>query len=114
MNNIQEGLSGQDGILRNLTKNGASQLGFSERTGSIAFSVLDAGTSIAALTRKVPKLGRVVLDSGFRTKPIRLFRGIPSDFQPALRQLTQFAIFRELSLTAIGVGGSFQDSGTSE
>jgi len=114
VNNIQEGLSGQDGFLRNLAESGAGQLGFSERTGSIAFSVFDAGTSIDALTLKVPKLGSVIFDDGFRTKPIRLSRSLPSDFEPAFKQLTQFAIFRELALTAIGVGGSFQESGPSQ
>lgn len=113
VNNIQEGLSGQGGFLRNLAESGASQLGFSERTGSIAFSIADATTSIGGLLRSVPKQGRIVLESGFRTQPIRLFRSIPSDLERNFNQLTKFAIGRELVLTGVGLFDTFRDSGSS-
>jgi hypothetical protein len=114
VNNIQEGLSGQDGFLRNLAEGGARELGFSESTGSIAFSIADATTSIGGLLlRSVPKQGRIVLESGFRTQPIRLFRSIPSDFERNFNQLTKFAIGRELVLTGVGLFNTFRNSGSS-
>jgi RHS repeat-associated protein len=112
-NNVLEGLSGQDAFLRNAAKTGAVELGLSERTGSIAFGVADAATSIGSLFRSVPKQGRLLLDSGFRTQPIRLFRSIPSDFERHFNQLTKLAIGRELVLTGVGIYDTFRDPGSS-
>lgn len=101
------------GFLRNLAKDGAVGLGFSERAGSIAFSVVDAGTSIGGLFRSVPRQGRILLESGFRTSPTRLFRSIPSDFEPAFSRMTKFAIGREVALAGVGLLDAFGGAGAS-
>lgn len=78
--NIQEGLTGEDGFARD-----AFQSVLGENSGGLAFGVVNLGTSIGGLARPVLKQG---------ARP--LFRTVPSDFQPAFRQVTNIGLGAEV------------------
>jgi len=82
LNNIYEGFSGNDGLVRQAYK---GILG--EKTGQIAYGVIDIGTSISASSTAVLKP-----DSW------KLFRYIPEDYVRGVSTMTNAQVVRESTL----------------
>jgi RHS repeat-associated protein len=111
VNNVLEGLSGQDAFLRNLAKTGAVQAGFSERAGSVAFTVVDVGTSVPDFIKYVPRETVLVL-AEFSGPELRLYLLEYTEFVRRYSQLTRLEIARELARELLPAGLGIYDTVT--
>jgi hypothetical protein len=78
-NNVYEGVMGQDGPLRDAYRALLGDVG-----GQITYGAVDISTSLYGMVRGVLK-----------PDAWKLFRYIPSDYEPALRQMTAAQVARD-------------------